>query len=94
MALSLEGLPAERVGELRGKYGDITIPSLEEVIKEIMSSESVQPKILIGEATGQHDITETTKQLMIRLLTAVSVTVCVYWTVILSLSVLSLADIQ
>ena len=72
LALSLEELPAEKVGELRGKYGDIVVPSLEQVVEEMMNSQSVQPRILIGEITGHHDVTETTKQLMTRLLTAVS----------------------
>ena len=72
LALSLEELPAERVGELRGKYGDIVVSSLEQVAEEMMNSRSVQPRILIGEVTGHHDVTETTKQLMTRLLTAVS----------------------
>ena len=63
------------MGELRERYGDITVPTLEQIIDEVMSSKSVQPRILIGETTGEHDITETTRQLMTRLLTAVSIPV-------------------
>jgi len=79
MALSLEGLSPSNVGQLRDKYGDITVPSLQQVVKEMMSSEgSAQTRILIGEATGQYDIMETTKQRMTRLLTAVSIAyICV-----------------
>ena len=61
------------MGELRQKYGDITVPTLEQVVDEMMKSKSVQPRILIGETTGQRDVMETTKQLMTRLLTAVSI---------------------
>ena len=74
----MEELPSDKVGQLREKYGDITVPSLEQIIVEIMSSKSVQPRILIGEITGQRHITETTRQLMTRLLTAVSMTVNVH----------------
>ena len=74
----MEELPSDKVGQLREKYGDITVPSLEQIIVEIMSSKSVQPRILIGEITGQRNITETTRQLMTRLLTAVSMTVNVH----------------
>ena len=74
----MEELPSDKVGQLREKYGDITVPSLEQIIVEIMSSKSVQPRILIGEITGQRHITETTRQLMARLLTAVSMTVNVH----------------
>ena len=74
MALSLEGLPPNDVGQLRDKYGDIRVPSLQQVVKEMMSDDgSAQARILIGEATGQYGIVETTKQMMTRLLTAVSV---------------------
>ena len=77
MALSLEGLPPSNVGQLRDKYGDIRVPSLQQVVKEMMSEEgSAQARILIGEATGQYDIVETTKQMMTRLLTDVSYTEC------------------
>ena len=62
------------MGKLREKYGDITVPSLEQVVDEIMKSKSLKPRILIGEATDQRDVMETTKQLMTRLLTAVSMT--------------------
>ena len=65
------------MGELRKKYGDITVPTLEEIIDEIMSSKSAQPRILIGETTGEHDITQTTRQLMTTLLTSVSMLLCV-----------------
>ena len=71
----MEELPSDKVGQLRENYGDITVPSLEQIIDEMMSSKSVQPRILIGEITGQRHITETTRQLMTRLLTAVSITV-------------------
>ena len=75
----MEELPSDKVGQLREKYGDITVPSLEQIIVEIMSSKSVQPRILIGEITGQRHITETTfRQLMTRLLTAVSMTMNVH----------------
>ena len=74
----MEELPSDKVGQLREKYGDITVPSLEQIIVEIMSSKSVQPRILIGEITGQHHITETTRQLMTRLLTAVSMTMNIH----------------
>jgi len=77
MALSLEGLSPNDVGQLRDKYGDIRVPSLQQVVEEMMSSDdgSPQARILIGEATGQYDIMETTKQMMTRLLTTVSLPV-------------------
>ena len=64
------------MGELREKYGDITVLTLEQIIDEMMSSKLAQPRILIGQTTDEHDITETTRQLMTKLLTSVSVCVC------------------
>ena len=61
------------MGKLREKYGDITVLTLEQIIDEIMSSKLAQPRILIGQTTDEHDITETTRQLMTKLLTSVSV---------------------